>query len=88
MALTREPPRPRTAAILLNQHAGLAAPASSPHCKENLDRGDTAASLEILNTAYRLIPLGGHLTIPWRVVIAGPVNVGKSSLVNALAGYG
>ena len=32
-------------------------------------------------------PLGRRLTTPWRVAVAGPPNVGKSSLVNALAGY-
>lgn len=34
-----------------------------------------------------LIPLGKHLVEPWKIVLAGAPNAGKSSLMNALAGY-
>ena len=31
--------------------------------------------------------IGMHLTEPWQILVAGPVNAGKSSLINALVGY-
>jgi tRNA modification GTPase len=74
----------RTASILLDQMHGAFRAAVST----------ILASLECANPALGLLeelagraPLGRRLTTPWRVVVAGAPNVGKSSLVNALAGY-
>ena len=69
----------RTASILLDQHHG----AFDRAVESLLDSFDPAKLAELATFA----PLGRHLVTPWKVAVAGAPNVGKSSLVNALAGY-
>jgi len=76
----------RTAAILLDQYHG-ALERALDEIDTARNRGDTETADRLLNALAARIPVGRHLTEPWRVVIAGAPNVGKSSLVNALAGY-
>src|SRR6185369_14624432 len=78
-------PTLRTASILLDQLHGA------------FERGVTRildllatnpeAAREPLRELARYAPIGRHLVEPWKVVVAGAPNVGKSSLVNALAGF-
>ncbi len=51
---------------------------------QSLPRTERGQAVDRLLAASRV---GLRLTDPWRVVLAGPVNAGKSSLANALAGY-
>ncbi len=72
----------RAARILVRQAAGLL-----EHEMERLasvSSGERAAGIERLLAASRV---GIRLVDPWRVVLLGPVNAGKSSLANALAGH-
>jgi tRNA modification GTPase len=75
----------RTASILLDQAHGAFARAI--HRILELLASDPSAAIEPLHALMKFVPVGRHLVEPWRVVIAGPPNVGKSSLVNALAGF-
>ena len=76
-------PTLRTASILLDQQHG-AFDRAVRGILAKLDAGTDAPELAEL---ARFAPVGRHLVEPWTVVIAGPPNVGKSSLVNALAGF-
>lgn len=76
----------RAAAVLLDQYTG-ALGRTLDAILAALEVGETAAAVGQLDELRRWAPLGRHLTQPWRVTVAGAPNVGKSSLVNALAGY-
>jgi tRNA modification GTPase len=65
-------PTLRTASILLDQSAGA------------FDRDFANGHVDRL---LRRVSLGKHLIEPWRIALAGPPNAGKSSLLNAMAGY-
>jgi tRNA modification GTPase len=77
---------PKAARILARQLAG--------QLEREMDRiralraaGRQAEADAAVARLVRASRVGLRLTRPWRVVLAGPVNAGKSSLVNALAGH-
>jgi tRNA modification GTPase len=85
IALTAAPTA-RTAAILLDQYHGALALAIHKVASSIQSANWEQAAIEIdAVLAYREMSM--HLTAPWRVVLAGETNVGKSSLINALAGF-
>lgn len=71
----------RTAGILLDQLQGAYDRA------EEAVRRDGSEADAMRAVLRRNVAVGRHLIEPWRVVVAGAPNAGKSTLLNALAGF-
>jgi tRNA modification GTPase len=77
---------PRAAQVLCRQLAG-GLDGEMARIARLVAAGDAAAARAAGSRLLEAARVGLRLTSPWRVVVAGRVNAGKSSLVNALAGH-
>ncbi|MEM7456569.1 MAG: GTPase [Planctomycetota bacterium] len=75
----------KTAKLILRQRELL--PQVIQRLRELITTGDTAGALETVNAMTARAKFGNHLVLPRTVVLCGAPNAGKSSLINAMAGF-
>jgi len=77
---------PKAAAIVSRQLAG-GLQREFDRMASLLASGAPTEAIAAIDRLARAARVGLRLTRPWRVVLTGSVNAGKSSIINALAGY-